>query len=117
MKGDAETMLNIALCDDEKYFSEDLKCIVSKYMDSKDFPYKIWQFPSGREFAALGGAVSGFQIVFVDIDMRSLNGIEAAKSLRKLCDAVYLVLITSRMDDALEGYKVDAVRCLLKGGL
>ncbi len=117
MEGDAETMLNIAICDNEKHFIEDLKCIVSKYMDSKNFPYKICQFSSGQEFIALGSAVAGYQIVFLDINMEFLNGIEAAKKLRKLCDDIYLVFVTSYLSYALEGYKVNAVRCLLKGDL
>ncbi len=117
MEGDAEIMLNIAICDNEKHFSEDLKCIVSKYMDSKNFPYKICHFSSGQEFIALGSAVSGYQIVFLDINMEFLNGIEAAKKLRKLCDDIYLVFVTSYLSYALEGYKVNAVRCLLKGDL
>lgn len=107
-------MLNIAICDDEEYFRELIRTCVCNYMDDRDIPFKIDLFDSGKSFLALGFHILKYHIVFLDINMNGIDGIETAKLMRKVSNQIYLVFVTAYMDYTLEGYKVDAVRYLLK---
>ena len=107
-------MFYIAVCDDEEYFRIREEQLIIKYMDRKGYHYKIELFESGSEILNLGKAVAKFDIIFLDINMEKMDGIETAKRIRMNTKDAYIVFITAFITYALEGYKVDAVRYLLK---
>ncbi len=55
-----------------------------------------------------------FDLVFLDIQMPLMNGMEAAEKLRRMDGQVPLVFITSMARYAVKGYDVDAVGFVLK---
>lgn len=107
-------MLRVAICDNEKIFAEKLKCLIALYLESKAVPYQIDLFLSGEEFVSLDLDMAKYEIVFLDINMEQMNGIETAMRLRKVSKKTFLVFVTAFIDYTLEGYKVDAVRYVLK---
>ena len=107
-------MLQIAVCDDEKVFIEKIKKNVSEYFDRHQIEYKIDTFISGNEFVELKEKMKDFDIVFMDIDMDGLNGIETAREMRKVCPDAFLIFVTAFINYTLEGYKVEAIRYVLK---
>ena len=113
-KGDTENMLKIAICDDEEIFGRHLEKLISGYLDSKGEVYSIRRFLSGVEFTSLGAQMAAYRIVFLDINMMELNGIETARKLRELSDEAYVIFVTAFINYTLEGYKVNAFRYLLK---
>ena len=84
-------MLYIGICDDEKYFLSEEKEIIIKYM--ANVPYDI---------------------LFLDVSMAKMDGIKLAKRIREYDNNVYIVFVTAFIDYSLEGYKVDAIRYILK---
>lgn len=107
-------MLRVAICDNEKIFGEKLKNIIASYMEKKAVPCHIDLYLSGEEFVSLDMGMAEYQIVFLDISMEQMNGIETAMRLRKVSKEAFLVFVTAFIDYTLEGYKVDAVRYVLK---
>ncbi len=107
-------MLKIAICDDEKYFREELKDILIKYLDNNGIVYSIDLFDSGKEFSLLGIEMLKYEIVFLDINMDQMDGIETARIIRVQSNDIYIVFVTAFIDYTIEGYKVDAVRYILK---
>lgn len=107
-------MFRIAICDDEEYFRLREKKLIGQYMEERGHACRIDLYASGREL--LGKADSGlpYDVVFLDISMEELDGIETAGAIRRLSDTVYIVFVTAYITYALEGYKVGAVRYLLK---
>lgn len=83
-------------------------------MENNSHKCTIDLFPSGKEFLKLKESISKYDIIFLDINMKEIDGIETAKEIRKVTKNVYIVFVTAFINYALEGYKVDAVRCLLK---
>ncbi len=53
-------------------------------------------------------------LIFLDIQMNGLNGIELARVISHLKNKVYIIFTTAYPQFALEGYKVEAVDYLLK---
>lgn len=107
-------MLKIAVCDDEKYFLKQEKEWISRYMNRLGYQFCIDTFVSGVEFMAIGDRVSKYDIMFLDINMEELDGLETAKKIREYSKEVYIVFVTAFITYSLEGYKVDAVRYILK---
>ena len=107
-------MLKIAICDDEKYFREELKDILIKYLDTNGIVYSIDLFNSGKEFSLLGIEMIKYDIIFLDINMDQMDGIETARMIRGQSNDIFIVFVTAFIDYTIEGYKVDAVRYILK---
>lgn len=110
-------MFRIAICDDETIFAEELRDLISAYLTKKGTLFEIDIFCSGEELAALGVEVARYTAVFLDINMNGMDGIEAAGKIRAVSREIVIVFVTAYISYALEGYRLDAVRYLLKGGL
>lgn len=107
-------MFRIAICDDESYFAENLKELISSYMLDKGIIFKIDIYSSGEAIVKLGIEVVQYTVVFLDISMEKINGIMTAEKIREVSREVFIVFVTAFMDYSLEGYRLDAVRYLLK---
>ncbi len=107
-------MIHIAICDDEKFFREQIKEILKQYMDDKGYPLEIDTFCSGIEFIEQGIEMVKYKIIFLDIYMEQLDGMMTAKEIRKRSKEMFIVFITACIQCVFEGYKVDAVRYILK---
>lgn len=107
-------MIQIAIVDDETLFGEYLEKLVTKYLVKREEHFEICRFSSGQAFIKEGSSMMKYKIVFLDINMEELDGIETAKKLRELCENTFIIFVTAFLNSALEGYKVDAIRYLLK---
>lgn len=107
-------MIKIAICDEEVIFAERLKKIIGFYYKERQILYKIDSYYSGKAFIADKIKMIGYQIVFLDINMKGIDGLTVAKILRKQSKETFIIFVTSNSDYALDGYKVDAIRYLLK---
>lgn len=106
-------MINIAICDDEELFIKKEKDIISKYVQAKGYEYQIDVYLSGKKFLESEKS-NQYDIVFLDISMGEIDGIETAKCIRSFNNKVYLVFVTAFIIYSTEGYKVDASRYILK---
>ncbi len=110
-------MLLLAVCDDEKYYREQIKLYLGTFLDKRQIAYGIDTFSSGEEFCKQHANFEKYQIIFLDINMDGLSGIELAYRLRTYKKDVYIVFVTSYINYAIEGYKVDAIRYIMKENL
>ena len=108
-------MLKIAVCDDEKYYRQYIKELVSEEMDSRKIVYEIDVFDSGERFIELGIEMAKYSIVFLDINMEGMDGIETIREIRKRTSDLYVIFVTAFITYAIEGYKYDVIRYLVKG--
>ena len=107
-------MFRIAICDDEQYFQEYIQGILMDYRKEKGIFYEIDTFGSGKALVESKMGFLHYQIVFLDISMDELDGIRTAQKIRKMSRDIFIVFVTAFVDYSLEGYKVDAVRFILK---
>ncbi len=110
-------MLQIAICDDELFFREKIQKLLAEYLEKRELPYELHSFLSGEAFLQQCENHVKFDIVFLDISMEEIDGIQTAKRIRSFHSDTYIVFVTAFMDYALEGYKVNAVRYLMKDTL
>ncbi len=110
-------MLEIAICDDEVFYREKLKKLLEAYANARQLSCHIRLFPSGEAFLNQGESSIKYDIVFLDIQMEKLNGLAVAQQIRTFHCDTSIVLVTAFMNYVLEGYKVNAVRYLMKDTL
>lgn len=107
-------MFRIAICDDEAYFLQYEKRLIVNYMERYGYDYQIDSYHSGRELLELKDGIKEYQIVFLDIYMDEIDGMETARQIRRFSGMTYLVFVTAFVTYAVDGYKVNASRFLLK---
>lgn len=105
--------MKIAVCDDERVFSERLKNLIDDYYRTPERTVDI--FDSAAELLGhIQQEPDTFDAVFLDIEMPELDGIQAARHIRKLNSDVGIIFLTSHTELAMEGYEVNALRFLAK---
>lgn len=72
-------MISIAICDDESYMLNHLKENIELYMKQKNLLYNIELFNKVEDLLCNH---EKFNIVFLDIQMEEINGMQAARKLR-----------------------------------
>lgn len=107
-------MLRIAICDDEQFYREKIQMLLEQYFERCGLPYEILTFPSGEDFLKQCENRVRYDIVFMDISMEELDGMQTAQQIRAFHSDTDIVFVTAFLDYALEGYKVNAVRYILK---
>lgn len=109
------SLMNIALCDDNPAFLQLLKMQLDTYWARYDWVVNCDCYQSAD--ALLKSNLERYQVIFLDVDMPSLNGLEAAGIIRRRCPDLLIVFITAFIEYAPAGYCVDAFRYLLKTDL
>ncbi len=106
--------MHIAICDNEKKDLEILSNLVSMYAtkNNKDISLSVFDSASKLLYSIEDG--SYYSLILFDILMPELNGIEAAKIIRKLGIDTQIVFITISRDFALDAFAVKANNYLLK---
>lgn len=107
-------MLKIAVCDDEKIYLKRIEDMLRLMLDKNGISiYKIDTYLSGNDFFQ-NNKIFEYDVIFLDINMPEINGLEVARKIRENRPDILLVFITAFMDYALEGYKMEVIRFLLK---
>ena len=107
-------MFQIAVCDDEKIFVDQISEIVKAFFKEHKLECQVDEFYSGEEFVELKEEVGKYDIVFLDMQMDKMNGIETAKYLRKYGEDTFLVFVTAYAEYAATGYQVQATWFVIK---
>ncbi len=106
-------MLKLAICDDEKIFRSDLRKIISTELDLSGIDYQIFEFTCGEELLASLSSLD-YQILFLDIEMKLMDGISTAKELRARKNHGEIIFVTSHPDFVFQGYEVRALNYIMK---
>jgi len=106
-------MLQLVICDDEKVYRNDLKKIVGTELDLSGISYRLSEFDCG-EALVNSAEVKNSQIIFLDIEMKHLDGVEAARKIRLLNKSAIIIFVTSHADFVFQGYEVRALDYILK---
>ena len=108
-------MYKIAICDDDSLQVSHLETQISKYFDEINVYYEIDGYYKGNRLVkAMSTQADNYQLIFLDIEMEDINGIETAKLLRNLDKSFVLIYVTSYEQYALESFEVSPFRYLIK---
>ena len=105
-------MLHVAVVEDNEQDTKYLIANLMRYGQEKGIEIEIQTYASSIHF--LDQYRGDRDIVFMDIDMPALNGMDAARALRKKDAHVLLIFVTALARFALNGYEVDALDFIVK---
>ena len=104
--------MKFAIVDDEKKAADIIEKYVNMYAVENHYEIQTETFHNPHEF--LEQYRGEYDLVFLDVEMPGLNGIETAKELRRMDGNVVLMFITNMAQYAIRGYEVEAVDYVLK---
>ena len=104
----------IAICDDSDADRQFISDLVNSWGISTGHTVQISAFSSAENFLFHYAEKNDYDILLLDIEMGSMDGVTMAKKLRHDNDTVQIVFITGYTDYILEGYEVDALHYLMK---
>lgn len=105
-------MLRIAIVDDQEAERRQLLACI-RYLEAQEgLEIDVKEFDSGA--LLIGNYQPVYDIIFMDIEMPGIDGMETARALRRMDTAVILIFVTNYIQYAINGYEVDAMNYLLK---
>lgn len=107
-------MLNIAIIEDEQIHMELLSGYIRTWSKEHGQDISIREFSSAEGFLFVWEERKDFDVLFVDIQMAGMNGMEMAKKVRQRNAEIAIVFTTGITDYMETGYEVEALHYLLK---
>lgn len=105
-------MIQVAIVEDDADDARTERNFIEKYAASSKEEIRISEFRNGS------GIVDHYQacydIIFLDVEMSGMNGIETAREIRSVDRDVIIVFITNVARYAIKGYEVQALDYILK---
>ena len=105
-------MIRIALVEDEAEVRAQLQGYVQRHTRQYGTEFAVTEFADGMEL--LDDYRPVYDVLFLDVEMKHLDGMETARRVRELDKDVIIVFITNMAQYAIGGYAVGALDYVLK---
>ena len=105
--------IKAAICDDNLNETEVLQQKLIAWAKEKNIELFIKSFVCAEDFLSVYQKNS-FDIIFMDIYMTGMNGVDAVRRIREKDTNVYIVFATTSTEHALDGYRLHVQRYLEK---
>ena len=105
-------MVRIAILEDDPADLAALKDCLERYAREQQQRFSIAAFSNPAAFLEQGQP--GFDLLFLDIDLPQMDGMQVARRLRETGSTVTLVFVTNLEQYAVSGYAVDALDFVVK---
>ncbi|MGM9537974.1 MAG: LytR/AlgR family response regulator transcription factor [Candidatus Onthomonas sp.] len=104
-------MILIAIVEEDPQEEKVLETYVEHHLNGREIAFLVHRYDSGVEFIR---SRTAYDIVFMDTQMRDMDGLEAARFLRIVNKDAKLIFVTQMVHLAIRGYEVNAQDFLLK---
>lgn len=105
-------MYKFAIVEDNQDAADKLCAFLRRYEEEKGEVFEIKVFHDATNF--LDGYRMVYDVVFMDIELPGINGMEAARKMRQMDQKVILVFVTNMASYAVKGYEVNATDYIVK---
>lgn len=107
-------MIKVAIVEDDVIEQNRIKDYLHRLEEELSTKILTKIFSNGEQFL-FDFSYGIYDLIFMDIELSSkINGVETCKELRKIDDDVSLIFITSLVQYAIDGYKVNAIDYIIK---
>lgn len=104
--------MRLAIVDDEEVFRSQIENTVNQVYGRDDIT--CFLYSDGEEILKSISNGNHYDAIFLDIEMKSFDGMATAKKIRELKINTPIIFITSHVEMAMDGYEVAAFRFLGK---
>lgn len=114
--GGMETdMIKIAICDDDIKLTGQLETIIDNFTKQLGIRVDMDIFFDGTELVQeIEKEEPDFDLIFLDIEMKHMDGMETARRIRKMNQFVLLIFVTSHTNYAIDAYAVHPFQFIVK---
>jgi DNA-binding LytR/AlgR family response regulator len=107
-------MIKVGICEDNIILASTVEHFLDTMGKKKLIVMDIDVFSSGEELYKIINDGIRFDIIYLEIDMKRLNGIETAKRIRKTDPNVIIIYISNYENNLMELFEVEPFRLLKK---
>ena len=108
----AENKVRVALVDDDPEFLQVMSGYAKKAAKESGLACEVILFADGSQFVK--NYSEQFDMIFLDVEMPNMDGLNAAKEIRRMDQTACLIFVTSMAKYAINGYEVNALDFMVK---
>lgn len=117
-KNQGGRIINIMICDDDKQALEIISEYVYNIAEIFNISFEIYLYSNGKNvIEALNNPDENFDILFLDVDMPEISGIEVAKNIRKNERDIILIFVSAHEQYVFEAIEYQPFRYIRKSRL
>ena len=105
-------MINVGIIEDDELAAARLAEMLELYGSEKNVALSLNRFVGAE--SVIGNHAGNFDVLFIDIELSGIDGMSAAKEIRKSDEKVVIVFVTNVARLAVEGYSVGALDYIVK---
>lgn len=106
--------MRVAVCDNSQEDRAKIKGLIEEYGRKKEQPIEMKEYASGNMLREDASWLRECGIAFLNMNAEETGLLKTAKRLKESYPKLYVILVSDRMSDALDGYRVKAERFLVK---
>lgn len=107
-------IVRIGIVENETAARDYVRSLIEEWASETGHGLQLASYASAEEFLFKCETPDMLDIVFLDIMLGAMNGMELARNIRKQDKRLQIVFLTGVQDFVFEGYEIGAVRYLLK---
>ena len=105
-------MIHIGIVDDQKEARHQLQQEIARFSDEYAIAFDVQEYDSASAY--LSDRNHACDILYLDIDMPNMSGMELAEEIRKTNSRVLIIFCTNLQQFAINGYSVSALGFMIK---
>lgn len=103
-----------AICDDEPTVAHATKSKVDDILSKLDISYRISIYTNSKQLLFEMDGCNQFDLLIIDIEMPEVSGLKIAEIANKYYKNSLVILLTSHLNYAIEGYEMNVFRFIPK---
>lgn len=105
--------MKICICDDEVYIHNEIKEMIETYRITETH-LSVTSLFSGEELLKHYSNQEYFDIIFLDVEMDAVNGIQVAETIRKNDSKAIIIFISNHSQYVFDVFKLEALHFIRK---
>ncbi len=107
-----EETLRVCIVEDNPDETEKLRTFLGRYGEKRHYRFNVANYSDSLDF--LEEFRGNFDLIFMDIELPHLDGVEVVRRIRKIDKRVIVIFVTNMAQYAVKGYEVDALDFIVK---
>lgn len=108
-------MYQVAICDDHPDVLERFSAMLRGYITTHQLEMKYTTYLNPKMLIADMEEGLHYDIIYIDVEMPELNGIDAIKEIKKIQTTCLIIILSSYTEYAVDAVNLEVFRYLVKG--